>query len=147
MYVLKANRTSSKGADRRAPRGSGSTGAARERIDGRRAGADPGALAGADRRAPRGSGSTGAARERIQGRRAGADPGALAGADPGAAGGDPDADPGSLLVLRWGRRGGVETRRWKKRGRSGKNKRSVTFVKSGSAGNFGGESVEIWGTT
>jgi hypothetical protein len=81
------------------------------------------------------------------------------GADPGAAaaGGDPgkendtledgdDADPGRLLVLRWGRRGGVGTR-WKEKRTSGKKKRSVTFVKSGSAGNFGGESVEIWGTT
>jgi hypothetical protein len=28
-----------------------------------------------------------------------------------------------------------------------KKKRSVMFVKSGSVGNFGGESVEIWGTT
>jgi hypothetical protein len=121
------------------PTGGGDPGAA--------GGGDPGAASVEDPGAPRGSGPRGAARERIEGRRAGADPGALAGADPGAAGGDPDADPGSLLVLRWGRRGGVETRRWKKRGRSGKNKRSVTFVKSGSAGNFGGESVEIWGTT
>ena len=60
------------------------------------------------------------------------DPGAAAGADPGAAaaGGDPgkendaledgdDADPGRLLVLRWGRRGGVGTH-WKEKRTLGK---------------------------
>jgi hypothetical protein len=96
----------SRGGGRRRPRGGvgrGPRGAARERTQGRR-------------------------RERTQGHRAGADPGAasgedpgaLAGADPGAAGGDLDADPGSLLVLRWGRRGGVETRHWKEKRTLGK---------------------------